>query len=53
MNKIPFMLIVGEQEENDRTVSVRKQGGGDMGSSTINEFISLINKEVNSTLEQF
>ncbi|WP_372770167.1 threonine--tRNA ligase [Lutibacter sp.] len=53
MNKIPFMLIVGEQEENDATVSVRKQGDGDMGSSTINEFISLINKEVNSTLEQF
>ena len=53
MNKIPFMLIVGEQEENDGTVSVRKQGDGDMGSSTISEFISLINKEVNSTLEQF
>ncbi|PKP12325.1 MAG: threonine--tRNA ligase [Bacteroidetes bacterium HGW-Bacteroidetes-3] len=53
MNKIPFMLIVGEQEENDGTVSVRKQGDGDMGSSTINDFISLINKEVNSTLEQF
>lgn len=53
MNKIPFMLIVGEQEENEGTVSVRKQGDGDMGSSTINEFISLINKEVNSTLEQF
>ncbi|HEY9168256.1 MAG TPA: threonine--tRNA ligase [Lutibacter sp.] len=53
MNKIPFMLIVGEQEEKDGTVSVRKQGDGDMGSATINEFISLINKEVNSTLEQF
>ncbi len=53
MNKIPFMLIVGEQEEKDGTVSVRKQGDGNMGSSTLNEFISLINKEVNSTLEQF
>ncbi|MDO9039391.1 MAG: threonine--tRNA ligase [Lutibacter sp.] len=53
MNKIPFMLIVGEQEENEGMVSVRKQGDGDMGSLTINEFISLINKEVNSTLEQF
>ncbi|MFA5300028.1 MAG: threonine--tRNA ligase [Lutibacter sp.] len=53
LNKIPFMLIVGEQEEKDGTVSVRKQGDGDMGPSTINEFISLINKEVNSTLEQF
>ena len=53
LNKIPFMLIVGEQEEKDGTVSVRKQGDGDMGTSTINEFISLIKKEVNSTLEQF
>jgi threonyl-tRNA synthetase len=53
LNKIPFMLIVGEQEEKDGTVSVRKQGEGDMGTLTINEFISFINKEINSTLEQF
>jgi threonyl-tRNA synthetase len=53
LNKIPFMLIVGEQEEKDGTVSVRKQGDGDMGSLTINEFISFLNKEVSNTLEQF
>jgi threonyl-tRNA synthetase len=53
LNKIPFMLIVGEQEEKDSTVSVRKQGDGDMGSLTINEFISFLNKEVSNTLEQF
>ncbi|MBT8316041.1 MAG: threonine--tRNA ligase [Lutibacter sp.] len=53
LNKIPFMLIVGEQEEKDGTVSVRKQGDGDMGSLSINEFISFLNKEVSSTLEQF
>jgi threonyl-tRNA synthetase len=53
LNKIPFMLIVGEQEENEGTVSVRKQGEGDIGTFTIDEFISLINKEINSTLEKF
>ncbi|MFK5958020.1 MAG: threonine--tRNA ligase [Lutibacter sp.] len=53
LNKTPFMLIVGEQEEENGTVSVRKQGEGDMGTLTINEFTSFINKEINSTLEQF
>ena len=53
LNKIPFMLIVGEQEENEGTVSVRKQGEGDIGTFTIDEFISIINKEINSTLEKF
>ena len=53
LNKIPFMLIVGEQEEESGTVSVRKQGDGDMGTLTINEFTSFINKEISSTLEQF
>lgn len=53
MNKIPFMLIVGEQEENNGTVSVRKQGEGDLGTYEVNDFIAFINKEINSTLEQF
>ena len=53
LNKIPFMLIVGEQEEENGTVSVRKQGEGDMGTLTINEFTSFITKEISSTLEQF
>jgi threonyl-tRNA synthetase len=53
LNKIPFMLIVGEQEEKTGTVSVRKQGEGDMGTLTINEFTSFISKEISSTLEQF
>jgi threonyl-tRNA synthetase len=53
MNKIPYMLIVGEQEENEGTVSVRTQGEGEnIGTVTINEFITLIQKEINS-IEQF
>ncbi len=53
VNKIPFMIIVGEQEEENGTVSVRKQGEGDIGTFTIEEFISFIDKEVNSTIKQF
>lgn len=53
LNKIPFMLIVGEEEEKNGTVSIRKQGEGDIGSLSIDEFTSFINKEINSTLEKF
>ena len=44
--KIPFMLIVGEKEDNDKSVSVRKQGEGDLGTFSIEEFANLINKEI-------
>lgn len=53
MSKIPFMLIVGENEEGNETVSVRKHGEGDKGTFTIEEFISLIETEIKSTLKQF
>lgn len=47
------MLIVGEKEEEEGTVSVRKHGEGDLGTFTIEEFVSLVNKEVESTLMKF
>ncbi|MCG7501411.1 threonine--tRNA ligase [Tenacibaculum sp. Mcav3-52] len=53
VSKIPFMVIVGEQEEKDGTVSVRKHGEGDLGTFTIEKFISLIQKEVSKTLVPF
>ncbi|MCU0442036.1 MAG: threonine--tRNA ligase [Bacteroidia bacterium] len=37
--KVPFMLIIGEQEEAEGTVSVRKHGEGDVGKFTLNDFI--------------
>jgi threonyl-tRNA synthetase len=46
MKKIPYMLIVGEKEENEGTVSVRKHGEGDMGTYDIEGFAKLINDEV-------
>jgi len=51
MKKIPFMLVVGEKEENDQSVSVRKHGEGDMGTYSINDFAELINNEVNAILQ--
>ena len=53
VNKFPYMLIVGEQEANDGTVSVRKHGEGDLGTMKIEEFANLINTEINSTLKPF
>ncbi|MDD3738208.1 MAG: threonine--tRNA ligase [Lentimicrobiaceae bacterium] len=49
--KIPYMIIVGEKEENEQTVSVRKQGEGDIGTMSVNEFVSFINDEISKQLE--
>ncbi|WP_224483650.1 threonine--tRNA ligase [Robertkochia aurantiaca] len=52
-SKIPYMLIVGENEEGNETVSVRKHGEGDIGTLTVKEFSDLINSEINRTLKRF
>jgi len=46
VKKIPYMLIVGEKEAAEGTVSVRKHGDGDLGSMPLEEFKSLIEKEI-------
>jgi len=50
MQKIPYMLIVGEKEEETQTVSVRKHGGEDLGSMPIDQFIQLVNEAVSAEL---
>jgi threonyl-tRNA synthetase len=52
MQRIPYMLIVGEKEENDGTVSLRKQGDGDLGVISVEEFARMINEEVKSLTEK-
>ena len=47
LKRIPYLLIVGEKEEENRCVSVRKQGEGDKGSMTIEDFSRLIQEELN------
>lgn len=50
LKRIPYLLIVGENEVQNGTVSVRKQGDGDKGIMTIEEFISHISNEVNAMM---
>ena len=46
LKRIPYMLIVGEQEAEKQEVSVRKQGEGDKGSMKFTTFAALLNEEV-------
>ena len=50
LKRIPYLLIVGEKEVENNSVSVRKQGEGDQGVLTIDEFINKINKEIEEIL---
>ena len=53
MNKIPFMLIVGEKEYTNQSVSVRKHREGDLGSKSTKELVELIKKEVDNSISNF
>ena len=53
MSKIPFMLIVGEQEVADGTISVRKHGGEEIGTISLEKFSEIVNKEIEATLKPF
>lgn len=50
LKRIPYMLIVGENESREEEVSVRKQGEGDMGIMKITTFAELIRKEVDDMI---
>jgi len=53
IQKIPFMVIVGEREVEEGTISIRRHGGEDLGSINIDQFANLISTEINSTLKSF
>jgi len=53
MKKIPYIVIVGEQEENNNTIAVRKHGGEDIGTISIEKFSEIITEEINRTLKPF
>ena len=44
LKKIPFMLVVGENEENEGTISVRRRGEGDLGTMSIEDFATYFKK---------
>ena len=50
LQRIPFIVIVGEKEVEEGTVSVRQQGGKDLGSMKIDDFIGFIDKAVKEQL---
>ena len=51
IKRIPFLLIVGEKEATTDSVSVRKQGGEDLGSMSVEDFASYIRKEIAEELK--
>ncbi|AXT20586.1 threonine--tRNA ligase [Flavobacteriaceae bacterium AU392] len=53
MKKIPYMIIVGENEENEIKITVRQHGGEDLGMITVDEFSKIVDTEINKTLKQF
>ena len=51
LKRIPYLLIVGEKEQETGTISVRKQGEGDKGSMELKDFADFLNREVKEQLE--
>ncbi len=50
--KVPYMLIIGEKEQTDNKVSVRRHGKGDTGAQPVEEFISEISREIRSRMSE-
>ncbi|MFB5267980.1 threonine--tRNA ligase [Paenibacillus enshidis] len=46
LEKIPYMLVVGENEKNEGSVSVRKRGQGDLGAKPLDEAVSMLKEEI-------
>jgi threonyl-tRNA synthetase len=50
LKRMPFQLIVGEKEASSNSVSVRKQGGEDLGAMEVDQFIAYIKAEIEAQL---
>jgi threonyl-tRNA synthetase len=53
MKKIPYMIIVGENEEKENKITVRQHGGEDLGMISVDEFSKVIESQISKTLKQF
>ncbi|MFC4721366.1 threonine--tRNA ligase [Geojedonia litorea] len=53
MNKIPYMIIVGENEEKDQKITVRQHGGEDLGLLSVEEFTTIVDQQIKKTLKTF
>ncbi len=53
LKRIPYLLIVGEKEVTDGTISVRRQGEGDKGAMTPEAFAQMVNAEVKAQMNAY
>jgi len=53
IRKVPFMIIIGEKEVKEKTLSIRRHGRGDLGEFDAASFCALIQKEVEEALSAF
>lgn len=51
LRKVPYMLVIGEKEMNENKVSIRRQGKGDAGSKTVDEFLADILIEIEEKID--
>ena len=53
MKKIPFMIVVGENEVKNNSVSIRRHHGDDLGEMKIEEFVDIVKEEVSESIPKF
>ena len=53
MQKFPYMIIVGEQEEKDNTITVRQHGGEDLGTISVEDFKEIVKDRISKSLKTF
>jgi len=52
LQRIPYLLVVGEKEVESESVAVRKQGEGDRGTMSVNDFINFLHGEVKKEIDE-
>jgi len=53
MSKVPFIIIVGENEEKEQKITVRRHGGEDVGMISVEDFTAIVNEEIHKTVAKF
>ena len=53
MKKVPFMIVIGEQEEAEGLISVRKHGGESLGTMSVEAFAEMINAQIAESVKPF
>ena len=46
MQKVPYLLVVGDKELKNNSISVRARGGVDLGSMSLNKFLDILKKDI-------